>query len=146
MQVAEPEVVDRSAYDIMWNHGHYRKCITFFSGLAVLITAIKTPKIRVEFPTYTGCMQNFEKIPSNKAEGEKLAIKTMQLNCFPQLIKTLEKGDRVTEKQFSQLKLFMDDQGIIRVHGRLTDEFFIHSNKPILFGYRHLSNCLIYFR
>ena len=136
MQVAEPNVVDRSAYDIMWNFGDYRKCITFFSGLTVLIKAIKSPNKRVEFPTYTDCLQNY-KIPPTKAEGEKLAIKTMQLNSFPQLIKTLEKGERVTEEQFLQLKLFMDDQGIIRVHGRLTDEFFKHSNKPILFGYRH---------
>ena len=95
----------------MWNFGDYRKCIAFFSGLTVLIKAIISPNKSQEFPTYTDCLQNY-KIPPTKADGETLAIKTMQLDSFPQLVKTLEKGDRVTENEFLQLKLFMDDQGI----------------------------------
>ena len=136
MQVAEPTVVDRSAYDIMWNHGHYRKCVAFFSGLTVLIEAIRSPNKADEFPTYTNCLPNY-KISHLKSEGETLAIKTMQRDSFSEILKTLEKGERVTNNEFLKLKLFLDDQGIIRIHGRLADEFFKHSNKPILFGYRH---------
>ena len=81
-------------------------------------------------------MPNY-KISHLKSEGETLAIKTMQRDSFPEIIKTLEKGERVTNNEFLRLKLFLDDQGIIRIHGRVTDEFFKRSNKPILFGYRH---------
>ena len=136
MQIAKPSTPDRSAYDIMWTHGHYRKCIAFFSGIKVFVETIKSPNKREEFPTYTGCLPNY-KISHLKSEGETLAIKTMQRNCFSEILETLEKGKRVTANEFLKLKLFLDDKGIIRIHGRLADEFFKHSNKPILFGYRH---------
>ena len=133
MQVTEPVVVSRPTYEIMWNHGHYRKCVAFFSGLTVLVKAIRSPNKAKNFPTYTNCLPNY-KISHLKSEGETLAIKTMQRDSFPEILKTLEKGERVTNNEFLRLKLFLDDQGIIRIHGRVTNEFFKSSNKPILFG------------
>ena len=136
MSVTQQKTEDKSLSNLMWSHGDYRKCITFFSGLTVLIKAMKTPKDNIEVPTFRNCIKSY-KIPPSKVEGERLAIKTMQLDCFPHIIKTLEQGKRVTENQFNQLKLFIDENGIIRIHGRVNDEFFKNSNKPILFGYRH---------
>ena len=133
MSASQPQSNDRSAHDIVWSHGDYRKCISFFSGLTVLIKAMKTPKELANFPTFTNCISSY-KIPPSKIEGERLAIKTMQLDCFPKLLKTLKKGERIKQDQFIQLKLFLDINGIIRIQGRVKDEFFKTSNKPILFG------------
>ena len=69
--------------------------------------------------------------------AERLAIKTMQLQCFPKELKSLQKGERVQNPKFFQLKLYLDRYGIIRIQGRLRDEHFTKTNKPILFGYRH---------
>ena len=61
----------------------------------------------------------------------------MQRECFPNEISLLEKGEKIRKKEFLQLKLYLDEHGTIRIHGRLRDEHFTKTNQPILFGYKH---------
>ena len=61
----------------------------------------------------------------------------MQRECLPTELANLQQGDRVQNKKFFQLKLYLDEVGIIRIQGRLNDKHFTKTNKPILFGYRH---------
>ena len=64
MSASQPQSNDRSAHDIIWSHGDYRKCINFFSGLTVLIKAMKTPKENADFPTFTNCISSYKIPPS----------------------------------------------------------------------------------
>ena len=61
----------------------------------------------------------------------------MQQECFPDELLALQKGERVRNPRMLQLKLYLDRYGIIRIRGRLNDEHFSGTNRPILFGYRH---------
>ena len=63
----------------------------------------------------------------------------MQKECFPHELNQLRKGLRPEgEKgQYAQLKLYLDNRGIIRLHGRLNEESLIKANHPILFAYGH---------
>ena len=81
----------------------------------------------------------------HKVEAERLAIKTMQLQCFNNEISKLKKGERIENKKLSQLKLYLDEHDIIRIHGRNQDEHFTRTNRPILFGYRHPLTILFIF-
>ena len=125
----------KSAKDILWNFDHYKSLIKFYSGLAVLISCMKN-KNPESLKPYEGTLNKYN-IGNPRAEGEKLAIKTMQRECFPEEIKILENGGQVKKNEFCQLKLYLDQYGIIRIQGRLRDEHFTNINKPILFGYRH---------
>ena len=116
-----------SASSYYWDFGDYTSCLKFFLGLELIKSFIKgKTKIEHHIITY-----------NEMRSAERLAIKTMQLQCFPKELKSLQKGERVQNPKFFQLKLYLDRYGIIRIQGRLRDEHFTKTNKPILFGYRH---------
>ena len=122
-----PIEATRSPDSYYWNFSSYDKCINFFSGLNLIYKFLKTLVITVPYIiTY-----------NDKAEAERLAIKTMQKQSFPSEILALGKGLSVQKEKFLQLKLYLDKYGIIRVHGRMNDKYFINANRPILFAYRH---------
>ena len=124
----------RSASEYYWNFGDYKSLIKFFSGIAVLKNLIKLDKPKEQ--PYKGILDKYP-IENKRIDGTILAIKTMQKECFPTELANLQQGDRVQNKKFFQLKLYLDEVGIIRIQGRLNDKHFTKTNKPILFGYRH---------
>ena len=109
------------------NFQDYQSLVRSYSGLLILQNARKNKSKVEKFPI----TQN------HRAAGERQAIKLMQKECFPDELLALQKGERVRNPRMLQLKLYLDTYGIIRIRGRLNDEHFSGTNRPILFGYRH---------
>ena len=113
----------------IWKYSNYKQLIHFFIGLNLIKKWIKTRETRIKSPITA----------KDFADGERLAIRTMQREAFPNELELLESNQRVTGKkgEYTQLKLYLDNHGIIRLHGRLTDESLLTANRPILFAYNH---------
>ena len=98
----------------LWQYSNYKQLIHFFIGLNFIVKFIKN-RSRPGKRLVTA---------NDFAEGERLAIRTMQRQAYPYELQQLEKGERPKgdKGQFSQLKLYLDSHGIIRLHGRLNEE------------------------
>ena len=70
-------------------------------------------------------------------EGERFAVKLMQKESFKEELKNLKEGKRIRNNSLAQMKLYLDEYGIIRCQGRLNDTGFVTINTPILFAYNH---------
>ena len=129
VEATVPELTEQTIKGLFWKYSNYRQLIRVFSGLNFLVKFAKNKS----WPGSRPVNRN------DFAEGERLAIKTMQAEAFPHVIQDLKAGRKpVGDKgQFRQLKLYLDSQGIIRLHGRLNDEAFQEANRPILFAYNH---------
>ena len=130
-KVVKPDVA------CLWkNFITYEKNICFFAILNFM-------KLRAKKIPFEGKVQNpetgkFDPITQREyAEGERLALRTMQKEYFPREIERLKLGRRICEGPFAQLKLYLDKYGIIRCHGRLKDKNFAKVNSPVLFPPRH---------
>ena len=109
-----------------WKFGEYSRCIKLFCGLISFLEYMRTHK-------FIKCIPS----KNDRAAGERLAILTMQKECFPNELLDLNKGERVRNEKYAQLKLYLDTYGIIRIQGRIRDEHFTKTNRPILFEYNH---------
>ena len=130
MVTASVPASDKDTFmNTLWKYSNYRQMIHFFIGLNFIIKFLKN-KNKQEKRVVTG---------NDFAQAERLAIRTMQQHSFPHELQQLREGIRpIGDKgQYAQLKLYLDSQGIIRLHGRLNDEAFLEANRPILFAYNH---------
>ena len=58
----------------------------------------------------------------------------MQRVSFASELEILNSGRKVKKKPFSQIKPFIDNDGVVGCHGRLSGEKFESVNTPVLFS------------
>ena len=145
--------LDELAKTTRWEFSEYNRAIMFYVGLNWLIKRIR------RIPIEEGVSLSVEKHPvirrrqvdpasvemktikivtsSEYIQGERLAIKTMQAECFAAEIELLKQGKHISKGPFTQLKHYLDQHGIIRCHVRINDQSFAEVNSPVLFPYGH---------
>jgi hypothetical protein len=64
--------------------------------------------------------ENFHQLYSEDIErAEQFIFRKIQRDAFPEEYKALKKGNDLTNREFLQLNVFMDKEGILRINARI---------------------------
>ncbi|KAJ8981045.1 hypothetical protein NQ317_018017 [Molorchus minor] len=83
--------------------------------------------------------------PCELEHSMKVLIKLAQMDSFSQEINALEKQKPVDMKSIAALNPFMDNNGVLRVGGKITIVRFGLCKKSIRFCYRQNTDLLYYY-
>ena len=127
--VAEEGLTKFVHQQVLWKRSNYKQLINRFTALYQFKAFLKDRSFKI----------SHKRTANDFAAGEREAIRTMQREAFPDELELLRNNEKVVgdKGQYAQLKLYLDTYGIIRLHGRLTEESLAGVNHPILYAYRH---------
>jgi hypothetical protein len=76
--------------------------------------------------------------PTELEEALLIIVKEVQVECFPEELRLLNRGHSISSKKIKSLAPFVDERGLLRVGGRLTEAHIPFQKKhPLLLPKKH---------